>query len=219
MQKEQLSRLFFFFMTGLQFGCGTGESHPKSAEVFQAQRLQLFNQTIYPQLAKLVQSGDIVTRLGSDITSDMLRQMNRSDQSFSHIGIASIEHDTIFVYHAIGGEFNPDQKIKREPLYSFLHAADNKGGGLYRIKTTANKSMGVAMRARNYFNAAIPFDMAFDYQTEDRLYCAEFVAKCIGRSLEDSSWLAFSTAGKFSYVAVDNITKSKIMLPVFRKFY
>jgi hypothetical protein len=218
-QKEQLSRLFFFFMGVLLFGCGSGEHQTNNAEVFQAKRLQQFNHIIYPQLAKLVQSGDIVTRLGSDITSDMLRQMNRSDQSFSHIGIASIEHDTIFVYHSIGGEFNPDQKIKREPLYSFLHAADNKGSGLYRINTSAAKTLGVAIKAREYFNAAIPFDMAFDYQTEDRLYCAELVAKCVGRTLKDSSWLEFSTAGKFTYVAVDNITKSKIMLPVFRKFY
>jgi hypothetical protein len=219
LQKEQLNRLFFFFIPGLLVGCGSGESHPKSADVFQAKRLQLFHQTIYPQLAKLAHNGDIVTRLGSDITSDMLRQMNRSDQSFSHLGIASIEHDTIFVYHAIGGEFNPDQKIKREPLYSFLHAADNKGGGLFRINTEAGKSAGVALMAKKYFDAAIPFDMAFDYQTEDRLYCAEFVAKCIGRTLKDSSWLSFSKAEKFSYVAVDNITTSKIMQPVVRKFY
>jgi hypothetical protein len=206
-------------MTGLLFGCGPGESHPKSAEVFQAQRLQLFNQIIYPELARLVQSGDIVTRLGSDMTSDMLRQMNRSDKSFSHIGIASLENDTLLVYHAIGGEFNPDQKIKREPLYSFLHAADNKGAGIFRINHSPAATVSVTNKAKDFFNAGIPFDMAFNYQTEDRLYCAEFVSKCIVRAMADSSWLLFTNAGKFSYVSVDNITGSRIMIPVIKKFY
>lgn len=219
LQKEQLSRLFFFFLVTAGAGCQSNNDRLENANAFQSQRLQKFNKIIYPAVRSLVRSGDIVTRLGSDITSDMLRQMNRTDKSFSHIGIASIEHDTIFVYHAIGGEFNPDQKIKREPLYSFLHASDNKGAGIYRINNSPGSTVVVANKAKDLFNAGIPFDLAFNYQTEDRLYCAEFVAKCIGRALADSSWLTFTNAGKFSYVSVDNITSSKILLPVIKKFY
>lgn len=219
LQKEQLSRLFFFLLLLSATGCHISGNDQQEAIAFQAQRLRQYNDSIYPKVAKLVRTGDIVTRLGTDITSEMLRQMNQVDKRFSHIGIASIESDTTFIYHAIGGEFNPDLRIKREPLYSFLHAADNKGAGIYRLQVSVANAPAIALKAKGIYNTGIPFDMAFDYQTEDRLYCAEFVAKCIGRSLKDSSWLAFSTAGKFSYVAVDNITNSKILQPVFQKFY
>src|SRR4051812_41975620 len=81
---------------------------------YEAQRLSTYNNEVYPKAVSVIKSGDIITRLGSDITSEMIRQFNQKDKSFSHCGIASIEHDTVFIYHAIGGEFNPDQKLKRE---------------------------------------------------------------------------------------------------------
>lgn len=203
----------------LSISCKQVESNHDAAMAYQAQRMVHYEDSIYPQILKLVRTGDIITRLGSDITSEMLRQMNLTDKSFSHIGISSKENDTVFVYHAIGGEFNPDQRLKRETLYSFLHATDNKGAGIYRINSSSANIQSVANKAGQFFKAGIPFDMAFDYHTEDRLYCAEFVAKCIGRALADSSWLRFSSAGQFSYVSVDNLTASPILQPVIRKFY
>jgi len=180
-------------------------------EAFQQKRLVHYEQFIYPSANKQIESGDLILRLGSDITSEMFRQMNTHDQSFSHCGIASIEHDSVFVYHAIGGEFNPDQIIKRESIFSFGHPAENKSLAIYRpIKTTVERQ-GIAVAARALYLRAVPFDMQFDYQTEDRLYCAEFVSKCMARSLHDSSWLQFSTVGKLTYVAVDNLFLAPIM--------
>ncbi len=145
------------------------------------------------------------------MTSEMFREMNKTDKSFSHCGIASIENDSAFVYHAIGGEFNPDQKIKREPIFTFGHAAENKGLAIYRTTKPVTERNKIATAARKCFQQAVPFDMQFNYQTEDRLYCAEFVAKCISRSLQDSSWLHFSTIGKLHYVSIDNLFLSPIM--------
>src|SRR5436189_2330486 len=68
----------------------------------------------YIQIAGIktsIQNGDLVTRTGNDFTSQSLRSLNQRDKTYSHCGIASIEHDSVFVYHALGGDFNPDQKI------------------------------------------------------------------------------------------------------------
>ena len=54
-------------------------------------------------MKKNIRSGDLVTRTGNDFTSQSLRTLNRRNKTWSHCGIASIENDTLFVYHAIGG--------------------------------------------------------------------------------------------------------------------
>lgn len=203
-------------------GCSSKQPDKTSIEknnAYQQQRIKKFEQQIYGEILKKIETGDLILRLGGDITSEMFRQMNKTDKSFSHCGIASIENDSVFVYHAIGGEFNPDQKIKRELLFSFGHAADNTSLAIYRPTTTLNKRKEIAHYARTLFLQGIPFDMQFDYQTDDRLYCAEFVSKCISRSLVDSSWLKFSTAGKLSYVAVDNLFLTPIMQEQMRWIY
>lgn len=195
-----------------------GQPADVEAGKWQLHRLQIYD-SLFPLISAKVENGDMITRLGTDITSEMLRQMNQADQSFSHCGIASIEQDTIFVYHAIGGEFNPDQKVKREPLYSFGHPANNKSFGVFLPELdSAQLGKAVAM-AQKAYAAGLPFDMAFDYATDDRQYCAEFVAKAFTKAKNDGSWFQFSTNGKFKYVAVDNLSRSALMKEVARYSY
>ncbi len=194
-------------------------SNQNNAAEWQKHRLQFYKDTIFPKTTAIVQNGDMVTRLGTDITSEMLRQMNQSDQSFSHCGIASIENDTVFVYHSIGGEFNPDQKIKRESLYSFGHPSDNKSIGIFRPAMDSNQIKKLLAVTQKAFGDGMPFDMDFDYSTDDRQYCAEFVAKAYCCAVRDSSWFMFSTRGKFHYIAVDNLFRTSLMKELVRFTY
>src|SRR6185312_8879755 len=41
---------------------------------------------------KLVKTGDIILRTGRDFTSETMRQLSSTDKTYSHCGIASIEH-------------------------------------------------------------------------------------------------------------------------------
>lgn len=182
-------------------------------------RMQQYNQSIYPQIQSQVKSGDMITRLGSDITSELFRQMNQTDASFSHCGIASKENDTLFVYHAIGGEFNPDQKLKRETLYAFGHPAENKGLGVFAMQMNAGQQKTLTQVVQKFYQNQTPFDMDFDFATNDRLYCAEFVAKSYGLAKGDSAWMRFSKRGNFRYVAVDNLLRGKGMKEVIRSSY
>ena len=54
--------------------------------------------------------------MGIDDVSRAARSMNRKDTSYSHCGIVFIENDSVFVYHALGGSYNPSQKLLREPI-------------------------------------------------------------------------------------------------------
>jgi hypothetical protein len=182
-------------------------------------RLQVYNQLIYPGAAAMIKTGDMVTRLGSDITSEMIRQLNDSDKSFSHCGIASIENDTIFIYHALGGEFNPDQKLMREPLYSFGYPSENKSIGIFALGLSQNQTRTLQSMISKYYASGIPFDMQFNYKSEDRFYCAEFVAKSYSRSLGDSSWFKFTKRSEFSYLTVENLSNNKRAKEIHRWYY
>jgi len=177
--------------------------------LFQQERLVKFNSIVYPRMLQQVKTGDIITRCGIDLTSDMLRRLNEKDQTYSHIGIASIENDTVFVYHAIGGEFNPDEKLKREMLWSFLHPKDNKRGGLFRLPLNPNQLKTLMNRVHELYVAGMPFDLDFNWQTNDRLYCAEFVVKSLIQALNDTSYFHHTFIMGKEGVAVDDVTTNK----------
>jgi hypothetical protein len=125
----------------------------------------------------VIRTGDLITRTGNDFTSESLRQLNRRDQTYSHCGIASIENDSVFVYHAMGGEFNPDQALLRESFSAFASPQFNRGFGIFRFQLPADAVRQVRATVQLFHRARIPFDMDFDLATNDRFYCAEFVTK------------------------------------------
>lgn len=164
-----------------------------------------YNTAIYPTLIKSVKTGDIITRLGSDFTSTMLAKINLRNKSYSHIGIVSIEQDTVFVYHALGGEFNPSQKLRREMLWSFAHPSDNKKIGIFRFKLSSKEIGDLQKLAQLQHKKGIPFDMNFDLATDDKLYCAEFVAKALDKVKEDNHFIPISHTPTKDFIGVDDI--------------
>lgn len=195
-------------------GCSLISNNKKDKAAIKWQKIRLiyYSDSVFPKINALVRNGDMITRLGTDITSEMLRQMNQVDKSFSHCGIASIENDTIFVYHAIGGEFNPDQKLKREPLFNFCHPSENKAVGVFNMALDSITIRKLISIVQTTYRNGIPFDLKFDYKTDDRLYCAEFVSKSYGKAIRDNNWFHFSVRNTFKYVAVDNLFLNKNMV-------
>ncbi len=153
----------------------------------------------------LVQNGDIIFRTGNDFTSESLRQLAKTDQTYSHCGIAFIENDSVFVYHAIGGEFNPNQKLKRELFDYFCSAEINRGFGIARFSWRPNQLKALQKQVQYNFVIGLPFDMAFDLTTNDKMYCSEFVAKSIASAFADSLMFATSKIGEKIFYAPDNI--------------
>ena len=81
-----------------------------------------------------IRNGDIITRVGNDFTSECLRKINVREKTWSHCGIASIEHDSIFVYHSLGGEFNPDEIIYRcLPIQTLTGAWEYSGNSFQQL--------------------------------------------------------------------------------------
>jgi hypothetical protein len=154
---------------------------------------------------RLVHNGDIILRTGNDFTSQSLRQLARTDKTYSHCGIAFVENDSVFVYHAVGGEFNPNQQLKREEFAYFCSAEINRGFGIARFSWSEKQVKTLQKNVQNAFAIGLPFDMDFDLSTNDKMYCSEFVAKNVAKAFNDSTMFSIAKIGVKEFYAPDNI--------------
>ena len=152
-----------------------------------------------------LQNGDIVTRTGNDFTSENLRLMNIRDKTYSHCGIAFVENDTAFVYHAIGGDFNPNQTLKKELFETFVNPYENRGFGIYRFNQTEKENLQLKWLCNEYYKIKLPFDMKFDLKSDDKMYCAEFVGKTLELASDQNLKINRSKIQTFEFIGVDDI--------------
>lgn len=153
----------------------------------------------------LIKTGDLIVRTGNDFTSESLRSLNQRDKTYSHCGIASVEHDTVFVYHALGGEWNPDQRIRKDLLRLFAEPYSNRGIGIYRYTLTAKDIQSLVVTVKKLHETGIMFDMKFDLATNDRMYCAEFVYKSYLMGTAGKLQFTTSHIGDFTFIGVDDL--------------
>lgn len=133
-------------------------------------------------LRNLLQSGDMIFRNGNDEVSRAARSFNRKDTSYSHCGLVLLENDSAFVYHALGGIYNPSQKLLREPLERFCDPEDNNAVAVYRYPLSPSQLGILQATVRGYYAAGLKFDLYFNFLDDDRMYCAEFVFKSLNRA-------------------------------------
>ncbi|MFV0604694.1 MAG: YiiX/YebB-like N1pC/P60 family cysteine hydrolase [Niabella sp.] len=127
----------------------------------------------------LVQNGDLIVRNGTDEISIATRKFNRRDTTYSHCGLIQIENDTVFVYHALGGRYNPSQHLMRQPIDSFCNPAEINKFAVFRYVLSATENNILTGVIQKHFMNKLPFDMYFNTQTNDKMYCSEFVYKSL----------------------------------------
>ena len=157
------------------------------------------------QAKQYIKQGDLILRTGRDFTSDVMRRVSLTDKTYSHCGIASFENDSLFVYHSIGGEWNPDQKLRRDPFEFFCNPYENRGFGIFRYYLSEKEQLKVLELARNFYNQGVIFDMQFNLDTNDRMYCSEFVYKTIEMATNHRIKIPVDTFNSQKFVAVDNL--------------
>lgn len=190
--------LLLFFVVEI-FGC----ENPSNENFYQLNQKEAIECCDTARL--LIKTGDIITRSGMDFTSTSLAKLNTRDNTYSHIGIASIENGIIYIYHCIGGEANPNQTLKRETLSHFVNGRDNKGFGIFRFSFDSGTIRLIQQNCQKEYLQKIPFDMAFDWKTDDKMYCSEFVAKTIQKVLHKSAYFPLDTLSGKVYMAPDAI--------------
>lgn len=164
-----------------------------------------YNLHIIDSCEALLQNGDIVVRTGNDMTSEMFREANRKDKTYSHCGIVLVEDGKPYIYHSIGGEDNPDEVLRRDNIQAWASPLHNSGIGILRYHFTPAQVDSLVRITRSYYSQHKKFDMQFDISNDDELYCAELLYQAINKSLgkaviQPTKWMGYT------YVAVDDIT-------------
>ena len=147
----------------------------------------------------------IVLRRGNDVISDMFSQFNRTDKTFSHCGVAFNENGRWYIYHSIGGEDNPDAVLRKEPFDSFVRKECNHGFGITKVNITNLEAKEIKQVVTDFYSKKIPFDMQFDLQTDERLYCAEMIYKAFHQGLQRNDFFPTTQNGRFVFVSTDNL--------------
>lgn len=164
-----------------------------------------FNDSLIRYASHLLRDGDLVLRTGNDFTSLSLRLFSSRDKTYSHSGLVHFAHGHIRVYHAIGGEDNPDQALRSDPFGYFCDPTHNLGFAVYRYDLDSAELRRLNNAEIRYYSEKVKFDMDFDLKSDNRLYCTEFVYKSLLQATGDRGYIPLTRLDKFVYVATDNL--------------
>jgi hypothetical protein len=169
------------------------------------QKNNAWNKHTVDTAVSLLRSGYLVLRMGSGADSRMLAELNRKDKTYSHCGIVMIEHDYPFVYHSIGGEDNPDERLRRDSASFFFSPKHNMGIAVVRYDYSDAQVNELKKVVYQYYKERPKFDMKFDLNTDDKLYCAEFVYKAVNKAVSDPLYIKTTSFLGYTFVGIDDL--------------
>lgn len=178
MKRNVVIVLFLLFFVA---ACQTGKKKPEGTP---RNENRISNADRIDSIKKLVQSGDLIFRNGNDEVSRAARSFNRTDTSFSHCGIIFIENDSVLVYHALGGTYNPSQKLMRQTIEAFSDPQENNSIGIYRYNLSADELLKLKEVVHRHHKAGLKFDLFFNFDTDKVMYCSEFVFKSLNKAVD-----------------------------------
>ena len=157
-----------------------------------------------PEITQL-RSGDLIFRHGRGFISNALMSFSRREKKYSHAGIVSVENGNVFVYHAIGGEENISNKLRKDPLEMFCNPADVHAFGIYRTDLSTEKVQSILQLAAMYYARGLEFDTKFDLATDDKMYCTEFIYKVFRQVLGSQNYISLSALPGRDFIACDDL--------------
>lgn len=169
------------------------------------ERNNVYNRALADSAASLLQTGDLVLRSGADMTSYMLRQLNTRNKTYSHCGLVVVENGKAYIYHSIGGEENPDEKLRKDPAVRWFSPAGNMAIGIARFSFDSLQQKKLVAILKQWHGEQKKFDMRFDLATDDRFYCSEMVYKAISGAVNDTTFLRPLTLFGYRFIAIDDL--------------
>ena len=130
----------------------------------------------------LLADGELITRSDDDRESLTLQNFLKRDRSFSHCGIGFKEDSSYWVYHIITGTENPTGQVRRDPFDSFVSPHKKTGFGIFKYKINEKETAKFHSILQKNYADKIPFDVTFNFKTDDSLYCSEMIYKALKKA-------------------------------------
>ena len=126
-----------------------------------------------------IHEGDLVLRCGNDFISESLSDFSQNEKLYSHSGVALMDNGTMYIYSNMAGDINPDEIMRRDVVDSFITPVHNIAVGIYRYDITTSELEKLRNIIHTHYTNKLQFDMNFDLATDDKMYCAEMIAKSV----------------------------------------
>lgn len=126
---------------------------------------------------EVLQTGDLVFVRGTSWQSQIVLLTDLSNQ-FSHLGLIWVHNDTISVIHATPNTYSASdvEGVVIEPLQIFLSPKLITKAAAFRYKDMTNKlASEIVTYAKQYASKQIAFDYRFNFSSDTKLYCTEFI--------------------------------------------
>jgi hypothetical protein len=150
---------------------------PVDPAVAERLRINAVNDSIVAKARPLIQTGDLVLRTGVDFSSEQVKDLSLTDKTYSHGGIALVENDSIYIYHVEPDYYYITDKVRKEPLDSFVNPQKNYGIGIARYNLSDEEKGKLITYFEEQYQKKIPFDVRFLLSTNDSMYCSEMIKK------------------------------------------
>ena len=189
--------IFFFILSCTDEGPGTNPNVTLADSVLKERW------AIIKQVKDSIREGDLVLRCGNDQMSESLSDFSQQEKLFSHSGVAIMDDGEMYVYSNMAGDINPDEIMRRDKVDSFVTPANNVAVGVYRFDLSPQELERLTSIVHTYYKEKLQFDMNFDLSSDDKMYCAEMIAKAIENA----------TSGRivFSKSLINNALKEKYL--------
>jgi hypothetical protein len=205
-----MRKLFLYITIAIVF-FACGDAAPENASVSNQDRINAVRsertKDAYLKITdakKFMQEGDLIVRMGDDLTSQNVVQYSSKDKSYSHCGIAIKEGDQLLVYHIIAGEENPGDKLTRVALDTFCSPVRSIRFGIFRFALSAEEISQFTAVIRKYYAQGLMFDRKFDIDSDDQMYCSEMIMKSIKQA----------TANRMQFDVVEQKTQNFRYVPL-----
>ena len=129
-----------------------------------------------------IREGDLVLRCGNDFISESLSDFSQKEKLYSHSGMALMDNGTMYIYSNMAGDINPDEIMRRDVVDSFITPVHNVAVGIYRYDITTTELEKLKTIIYTHYINKLQFDMNFDLTTDDKMYCAEMIAKSVEKA-------------------------------------
>lgn len=161
-----------------------------------------------------LKTGDVIFRSGTGIYSSINRFIFSNSKKYSHVGIVSIENDTVFVYHALGGRESVTNQLRKDELLHYCNKKATIEVSFYRYKLSENEILKVAELLKTLHQKQIIFDVNFDLEEDECLYHTEFVRYVLISATSNSDIVPVSSFLGRKYISIDNLYKNNNATPL-----
>lgn len=180
--------LYLFWWTCLLMtitSCGADQPAPPEEALIDVGQMRSYNDSLIADIRPRIHSGDLILRTGRDFSSEQVQDMSKEDKSYSHGGIALVENGEILIYHVEPDFYYKNDKVRKEPLDSFIALHHNKGFALARYDLTDAEISSLLGFMETQYQNQVSFDIGFDLKSNDKMYCSEMIMKGLRAATKD----------------------------------